>query len=211
MIRTETFIKRLLSYTSKSDFRSCLHACYCCLYCFDQTTQIKLSITFINRKIEAILLNNDVECIYDFHDSLSIDKYFSIRSTLIKVGFDGNLKLDGLHLVSSLDGLRDIHDYIGNHTKTTSSCAYSVYQIIAAAEASLLIKQDPSYYQKWVRGEKTAECDNKECVDLVREEWGFVAQCFLNNNLVSAFSDEDLLKMQRDFDIWEKQHQFLLS
>jgi hypothetical protein len=127
------------------------------------------------------------------------------------VGFEGNLKLDGLHLLSSLDGLKDIYDYIGNHTKTTSSCTYSVYQIIAAAEASLLINQDPSYYQKWMRGEKIAECDNKGCVDLVREEWGFVAQCFLNNNLVSAFSDEDLLIMQRDFDIWEKQHQFLLS
>ncbi len=216
MIKTETLLKQLKTYRSSSDKHSCLYACYCCLYSFEPIVQLELPKLLIMKNLRAIFRSNNIKYEHNFANPPAIDNFRPIKSIFLKRGFRRDLNTDGYYLIDSVEGLLTAHDWINDdHKKVTSSNVYSVHHMINASAASLWIRKFPLHYQRWISAEKEEVNDHyiniQECVDLIRKEWDFVANWFLDNNMVNTFSDEVQQQMQRNFDIWKDQHLFLLT
>lgn len=197
-------LKHLSSYQSSGDWENCLYSCFYYLFSCQPNVQLLLPNNLISKNIYELLLRYQINYNDKGKDTLTYNQLQKLRSSLLK---KHKLMIDGIYLLSALDGLVVARDNVKDKFILTSSCVYSINNIIRSIASAVWIDQFPLIYRKWVSGEDIPVSDfflNKpECVEVIKVEWNSIVSWFLDNNVNGFLSKEFQSEMQNCFAKWK--------
>jgi hypothetical protein len=169
----------------------------------------------IVKNINNILAGYDIKYEVNQYNNISDSHLKHLRMNLLGIDKSGHLMLDGIHLLSSLDGLHWAQKHRDNKLILTSSCVYSIINIISSVASLLWIKKYNSSYRKWESGINFSYdefyLNKNECIEIIKNEFDYVAKWFLDNKLVSFLTDEMVEIIQNDYNAWKRNELLLLS